>query len=51
MSVARFLQIPILIICYLQDEKYLVTAYDSIVTVVEPEVSIYDLKLCVTMLH
>jgi len=32
------------------DEKYRVTAYDSIVTVVEPEVSIYDLKLLSTYL-
>jgi len=31
-------------------EKYRVTAYDSIVTVVEPEVSIYDFKLVSTYL-
>lgn len=31
-----------------KDEKYRVTAYDSIVTIVEPEVSIFDFKLCVT---
>jgi len=30
-----------------QGEKYRVSAYDSIVTIVEPEVSIYDFKLCV----
>ena len=29
----------------LQDEKYRITAYDSIVTVVEREISIYDFKL------
>jgi len=28
-----------------EDEKYRVTAYDSIVTIVEPEVSIFDFKL------
>jgi hypothetical protein len=32
---------------YSQDQKYRVTAYDSIVTVVEPEISIYDFKLYV----
>jgi len=32
------------------DEKYRVVAYDSIVTVVEPEVSIYDFKLLSTYL-
>jgi len=32
------------------DEKWRVTAYDSIVTVVEPEVSIYDFKLVSTYL-
>jgi hypothetical protein len=30
---------------YTQDKKYRVTAYDSVVTVVEPEISIYDFKL------
>lgn len=33
-----------------QDQKYRVTAYDSIVTVVEPEISIYDFKLYVMLL-
>jgi len=32
------------------DQKYRVTAYDSIVTVVEPEISIYDFKLVSTYL-
>ncbi|KAK0495396.1 hypothetical protein EDD18DRAFT_1394496 [Armillaria luteobubalina] len=32
------------------DEKYLVSAYDSIVTVVEPEISIFDFKLLSTYL-
>ncbi|KAK0450077.1 hypothetical protein EV421DRAFT_1899594 [Armillaria borealis] len=32
------------------DEKYLVSAYDSIVTVVEPEISIFDFKLLTTYL-
>jgi len=32
------------------DEKYRVTAYDSIVTVVEPEISIFDFKLISTYL-
>lgn len=32
------------------DEKYRVTAYDSIVTIVEPEVSIFDFKLVSTYL-
>jgi hypothetical protein len=34
-----------ILITILQGEKYRVTAYDSIVTIVEPEVSIFDFKL------
>ncbi|KAK0444654.1 uncharacterized protein EV420DRAFT_1648761 [Desarmillaria tabescens] len=32
------------------DKKYLVSAYDSIVTVVEPKISIFDFKLLTTYL-
>ncbi|CAL1716794.1 unnamed protein product [Somion occarium] len=34
----------------LDDNKYRVTAYDSIITVVEPETSIFDIKLWLTYL-
>ena len=33
-----------------QDENYKVVAYDSIVTIVEPERSLFDLKTCVSLI-